>query len=140
MMKSIFILFFLCFIVVSCSHPRRQSTESVPANVSVSDSGTILNKALCAGRATLHYAAAGLGGASDIVVVLSSGVLVGTTICSPALLLDSRAGGHSNLTGACVESFLKEVSYPMWGFPIYKWAKSETYPLLCPKNITISNT
>jgi hypothetical protein len=128
------ILLFLCVIVVGCAHPVKN--EPAPAVVSVS----VLKEAACAGRASLHYAAIGLGGATDLVFVLSSGILVGTTLCSPALLLDSRAGGHSNLTRVCVEAFLREVDYDLFGFPVSKWARSETEGLLCRENITFSGT
>ncbi|MCR9203775.1 MAG: hypothetical protein NXH75_04295 [Halobacteriovoraceae bacterium] len=128
------ILLFLCVIVVGCAHPVKK--EPTPAVVSVS----VLKEAACAGRASLHYAAIGLGGATDLVFVLSSGILVGTTLCSPALLLDSRAGGSSNLTGQCVEAFLRDFHFPLWGFPVSKWARAETEGLLCQENITFSET
>lgn len=144
--KKVFSLIIIVTILSSCAFKKKKELPSTSQNKScqtlLSDlpkykEQGALDKVGRITKSGLHYLAVGSGAIADVVIIFSAGIAVGLTVCSPALMADSYAGGNSNMAGACVEAFLREANLPkLYKFPITKYVDGKTYHLTCP-NLTV---
>lgn len=72
------------------------------------------------GGTVASYTTTVMGYSADVLLGIAGGVVIGVTICSPALAIDVASGGSSNLTGSCIGGVAQELPAPQTGKKTYE--------------------
>lgn len=95
----------------------------------------LISESQYAAGTVLSYSVTGTAYAADVLVFLSTEVVLSIMICSPIILIDGSLHANGNISGHCINSVSKDLdTNPNLGSKTYEATK----PFRCPRVDTIS--